>query len=69
MKVSEIYNLAIRMGMEADPRGRKFVQGELREAKKAYGQGDNQWAAELCTRGCSTARGTGRSREYWWAST
>lgn len=36
MKVDEIYNLALRMGMEADPRGKKFVQGELRKAKQKF---------------------------------
>lgn len=36
MKVDEIYNLALRMGMEADPRGKKFVQAELRKAKQKF---------------------------------
>ncbi|MFQ6107730.1 MAG: NGG1p interacting factor NIF3 [Thermoplasmata archaeon] len=36
MKVQDIYDLALRMGMEADPRGKKFVLGELRKTKKKY---------------------------------
>lgn len=36
MKMKEIYGLAIRMGMEADPRGKRFVQRELRKTKKKY---------------------------------
>ncbi|MFQ6128455.1 MAG: NGG1p interacting factor NIF3 [Thermoplasmata archaeon] len=36
MKVKEIYELALRMGIEADPRGKKFVQRELRRTKQKY---------------------------------
>jgi putative NIF3 family GTP cyclohydrolase 1 type 2 len=36
MKLREIYDLAIEMGVTADPRGREVVEKELAKAKKAY---------------------------------
>ncbi len=36
MKLREFYGLAIQAGIDADPRGRATVEGELREAQKAY---------------------------------
>lgn len=36
MKVKEIYQLALGMGMGADPRGRKFVQGELKRGREKF---------------------------------
>jgi hypothetical protein len=36
VKLQEIYDLAIRAGIEADPRGRSAVEAELREARKAF---------------------------------
>ncbi len=36
MKLKEIYELAIKMGVEADPRGRKEVKKVLEKARKDY---------------------------------
>ncbi len=36
MKLREFFELAIQTGMNADPRGRAALDGELQEAKKAY---------------------------------
>lgn len=36
MKLQEFYDLAIQIGMDADPRGRTIVEKELRETLRAY---------------------------------
>lgn len=36
MKLKDLYQLAIKMGMDADPRGKKEVERELKERKKKY---------------------------------
>ena len=36
MRLQEIYRLAVRMGLEADPRGPEAVQKELDKAKQAF---------------------------------
>lgn len=36
MKLQEFYDLAIKAGIDADPRGRKIVEAELGEAQKTY---------------------------------
>ena len=36
MRVKEIFDLALKMGMEADPRGKKFVQQELRKTNDKF---------------------------------
>ena len=36
MKLQEIYDLAVKMGKEADPRGLEAVQKELEKAQKAF---------------------------------
>jgi len=36
MTIEEIYNLAIKMGIEADPRGQKEVEKFLKKTKEAY---------------------------------
>lgn len=38
MKLQEIYDLAIQMGMDADPRGRKRVDELLKRRKKEFGE-------------------------------
>lgn len=36
MKLKEIYDMVLKMGMEADPRGRAFVKKELKKEEEAY---------------------------------
>ena len=36
MSIQEIYELAIKMGIEADPRGEKFVRKQLERSNKEY---------------------------------
>lgn len=36
MQLQAIFDLAIEMGIDADPRGRKFVTSQLQKAKKAF---------------------------------
>lgn len=36
MTIQEIYDLAVKMGIEADPRGEKFVRRQLEKMKKDY---------------------------------
>ena len=36
MKIQEIYNLAIKMGVDADLRGREAVEKLLRRKKEKY---------------------------------
>ncbi len=36
MKLRELYNFAVKLGMESDPRDKETVNGELLEAKEAY---------------------------------
>lgn len=36
MKLKEIYQLAVEMGMEADPRGKQAVERDLRLTRKSY---------------------------------
>lgn len=38
MKISEAYKLAIKIGMENDPRGKAAAEKDLAEAKKAFGK-------------------------------
>lgn len=42
MKLQEIYNLSIQMGMEADPRGRAGAEKTLLKAKKEYEKMDEK---------------------------
>lgn len=41
MKLGDIYQLAINMGMQADPRGQEAVQKDLDKAQKAYDKLDD----------------------------
>src|SRR3989344_2587778 len=36
MKLRQMYELAVQYGIDADPRGRKAVEAELKKAKKCY---------------------------------
>ncbi len=36
MKLRQMYELAVQCGIDADPRGRKAVEAELKKAKKCY---------------------------------
>jgi len=36
MKVKEIYDMVLRLGVEADPRGKAFVKKELKKEEEAY---------------------------------
>jgi putative NIF3 family GTP cyclohydrolase 1 type 2 len=36
MKLKEIYDMVLKMGVEADPRGKAFVKKELEKEEKAY---------------------------------
>jgi putative NIF3 family GTP cyclohydrolase 1 type 2 len=36
VKLQELYERAIQAGIDADPRGRSFVEAELREARRVY---------------------------------
>jgi len=38
MSIAEIYELAIKMGIEADPRGKKGVEKYLARQKKTYAE-------------------------------
>lgn len=38
MKLKAIYDLAVKMGIESDPRGKKAVQEQLKRAKEEYGK-------------------------------
>lgn len=42
MRVKEIYDLALRMGIDADPRGKSFVKKELKKAKETYEKMDEE---------------------------
>ena len=43
MTIEEIYQLAIKMGIEADPRGKGGVQKALERRKKEYRDGENKF--------------------------
>jgi putative NIF3 family GTP cyclohydrolase 1 type 2 len=36
MKIKDIYNLAIKMGIDADPRGKDFVTKQMKKTKEKY---------------------------------
>ena len=47
MTIQEIYKLAIKMGMEADPIGRKEVEKRLKKTKEAYEKLDKEKKEEF----------------------
>lgn len=47
MKLKQIYDLALKLGMEADPRGKVFVNKELKKEKKAYDKMDDDEKEEF----------------------
>lgn len=47
MKIEEIYKLAIKMGIEADPRGKKEVLKNLKKTKEAYEKLDKEKKEEF----------------------
>jgi len=42
MTIQEIFDLAIKMGIEADPRGKKFVEKQLSKEKESYKKLDKE---------------------------
>ncbi len=49
MNVKQVYDLALRLGIDADPRGKAFVRKELKKEKEAYEKMDDDDKEEFDT--------------------
>ncbi|UCD93061.1 MAG: NGG1p interacting factor NIF3 [Methanobacteriota archaeon] len=49
MNVKQVYELALRLGIEADPRGKAYVRKELKKGKEAYEKLDDDEKEEFDT--------------------